>query len=342
MSRPLRDVDPTSGESEAEGRPNASTLPRVSVIVIVEADPEPMTRILEEYATPLLDGGVDFEFVFVCGSGTFDRTDPVTGDERWSPNVRVLEVGQPANPSTMLKTAVEHCGGDVVITLPSSLRVEPDALPRLVRELVERDVDVVAARRWPRRDGWINRLQTRVCNGLVNLLTGAGLHDITCRVYALRRAVLSTIPLYGNYFRFLPVLAEREGYDVEEVEVGQHRGGGRTRVYRPRVYMGWFLDIFGIFFLIRFTQSPLRFFGLVGAWTGLAGAAILFVLFVQRILGQGIADRPMLLLGVLLVTLAVQFVALGLIGEIVVHYQVPETATYRMARTPHESPRDAR
>jgi len=338
----LRDLESAPAEKATEKAPQDATgEPRISIIVVVEEGPEPVERIVEQYADPLRALEKDFEFVFVSRSAEYDRSE-VVDEERRTQRVKILQVSHSVNPSMMLKAALQHCSGDIVITMPSSPRVKPGALPRLVRQLEESHVDVAAARRWPRRDSWINRLQTRFCNGLINLLTGSSLRDITCRVYALRREVLMEIPLYGNYFRFLPIIAEREGFKVEEVEVEQHSEGRRTRVYSPRVYLGWFLDIFGIFFLIRFTQSPLRFFGLVGTWTGIAGGAILFVLFVQRLGGKGIADRPMLLLGALLVTLGVQFVALGLIGEIVVHYKVPEMKTYRVARRSWGSTRDTR
>lgn len=328
-----------SSERVASGpRPVSEEAPvELSVIVVMEQKDESLAAILNEYAPALRSLDSRFEFLVVCGPQRIDLEHQLATLSSHV-KVRFLHVNQPVSQSTLLKLAAENSSAEHLITLPSSFRVEPDALPELVRRLREGDVDVVVARRWPRDDGLINRVQSRICNGLINLFTGAGLHDITCRVYALRREVLAETPLYGNYFRFLPVIARREGFDVEEVRVGQHTGGGRTRVYSPRVYLGWLLDIFGVSFLLRFTQSPLRFFGLVGGWTGFVGGAILLVLLVQRLQGQGIADRPLLLLGALLVTLGVQFIALGLIGEIVVHYQAPEMSTYRLAR---EHRRDA-
>jgi hypothetical protein len=90
-------------------------------------------------------------------------------------------------------------------------------------------------------------------------------------------------------------------------------------------------DLFGLFFLVRFTEKPLRFFGLVGSGVALPGATILGVVLAQRLAGQGIADRPLLLLGVLLLVLGVQAIALGLIGEIIVHVNAPQRPTYRIA-----------
>ena len=140
----------------------------------------------------------------------------------------------------------------------------------------------------------------------------------------MRRHVLETVPVYGDLFRFLPVLAEREGFRVEEVSVTSHPKDRRARIYAPGIYVRRLIDLLGLFFLVRFTRKPLRFFGILGGVFSGVGAAILLVLFVQRLGGQGIADRPLLLLGVLTFVLGGQAIAIGLVGEIIVHLSPKE------------------
>ena len=159
------------------------------------------------------------------------------------------------------------------------------------------------------------------------------MHDVACGVRAMRRDVLEDLPLYGDFHRFLPLLALRDGYRVEELPAAQHPRDARPRVYSPGIYLRRLIDVLGLFFLLRFTDKPLRFFGLVGAASGLLGAAVLAVLFVQRLGGRGIADRPLLLLGVLLVMLGVQAIALGLVGEIIVHLSAARQRLYRVERS---------
>jgi hypothetical protein len=154
----------------------------------------------------------------------------------------------------------------------------------------------------------------------------------------MRVGVLEDVPLYGDFSRFLPVLAEREGFRVEELPAEQHERDAEPRVYAPGVYVRRLIDLLGLFFLTRFTYKPLRFFGLVGSLLGGAGAVILATVFVQRMQGQALADRPMLVLGVLLATLGVQAVALGLVGEIIVHFNVPERPGYRVVEDSGEAP----
>lgn len=301
----------------------------VTIVVLLERGKATAADLYRAYAPPLRRNGYTFEFLFVCGPGQTALKGRLTAEEEARGEMRLLEVGQPVGQSTVLRLSVDHSDGRIIMTLPPAFRIESDDLVDLIRR-IESGCDVTVARRYPRKGGWINRVQAGFATWLLNSLTGSRLHDVTCRVVAIRRQVLAEIPLYGSYFRFIPIVAQTEGFRVEEVPVRPYPEEDQTRVYTPGVYFGWLLDIFGIFFLLRFTYRPLRFFGSLGAVFGSAGSVILFVLLLQRLGGQSIANRPMLLLGVLLVTLGVQAVALGLIGEIVVHFQASRGTTYRV------------
>ena len=134
-------------------------------------------------------------------------------------------------------------------------------------------------------------------------MTDRRFHDIACGVRVIRRSVAEALPLYGDLHRFIPALALREGYRVDEVAVPQHPNDARTRVYGPGVYLRRLLDVAAFFFLAKFTEKPLRFFGLVGSVFFGLGAVTGLVLLVERFSGQGIANRPFLLLAVLLIAL---------------------------------------
>ena len=110
----------------------------------------------------------------------------------------------------------------------------------------------------------------------------------------MRREVLQQVALYGDFFRFFPLLALRDGYVVVEVPVPQHQRDRTRRVYGPGTYLRRFIDIVGLVFLLRFTEKPLRFFGLIGSLSAIAGVVVLAVVTVQRFGGRGIADRPIL------------------------------------------------
>lgn len=201
-------------------------------------------------------------------------------------------------------------------------------------EAVEGGADVAVGARQPRKDPWINRLQSRVFHALVGVASNRHLRDIASGVRAMRKEVVDDLPMYGDFLRFLPLLAQRAGFEVVEVACPQHPRDQQPRVYMPGVYLRRLIDLIGIGFLLRFTFKPLRFFGLVGSALTVPGALILIYLFIERIGGQGIAGRPLLLLGVLLLTLGVQVIALGLIGELIVHLGAPRTTRYRIRGGP--------
>jgi len=302
-----------------------------SIVVLVSEGKRDLAEIYREFAPPLLASGRSFEFLFVLEPWHEAAARALNELAAGGAPVRVLIAGQALGEASLLRAAAPHCHGEIVVTLPSYPRVEPSSLPLLLDRAAS-GVDVVAAVRSPRRDPWINRLQSRVFHWLLRPTSGGRFHDLGCGVHAIHRPVLEQLPLYGDFLRFLPILTAREGYRTDELSVPQHHLDQGTRVYWPGTYLRRLVDILGLYFLVRFTEKPLRFFGLLGSAGLLTGGAVLLVLLVQRLQGKGIADRPLLLLGVLLVVLGVQAIALGLVGEIIVHLGSTHRRAYRLAR----------
>lgn len=319
-----RPAEAAAGEAEAV---------EVSVIVPVTERPEELGSLYREYSAPLRAAGRSFEFLFVLGTWGRSLTEPLEQLIAEGEPIHILEVGGSVGEASLLRGAGAVARGDVLVTLPAYYRVEAASLPDLV-DRVRSGADLVVARRWPRRDPWVNRLQTRLFHRALGWLSGSSetFRDVGSGVRAMRAELLEDVPLYGDFTRFLPVLAAQQGFQVEEVAAPQHARDAGARVYGPGVYLRRILDVLGVLFLVRFTYKPLRFFGLIGSGFSLAGAAILAVLFVQRLGGEALADRPMLLLGVLLVSFGVQAIALGLVGEMIVHLHAPEHRSYRLRR----------
>jgi hypothetical protein len=309
----------------------AADRPRVSVVVVVSERPVALQSLYEAYAAALRAAGWTHEFIFVMESGAPNRTRPLLELRAAGEPVRVVEVAQPVGEAMLLRLGAARAQAEILLSVPAYWRVDPAAAPRLL-DTVEAGADMAVARRWPRADSWVNRFQNRVFHGLIRRVSSSELNDLACGVRAFRATVLNEVPLYGDFYRFFPLLAHRVGFQVQEVPLPQHPDDVTPRVYAPGIYLRRSLDLLGMFFLLRFTNKPLRFFGLVGSALSLAGFVVLLVLAIQRIEGQGLADRPMLLLGVLLLALGVQAVALGLIGEIIVFLSSPENPPYRIAR----------
>ncbi|MEP6573296.1 MAG: glycosyltransferase [Gemmatimonadota bacterium] len=302
------------------------------MLVPVSERPESLTTLYQEFSAPLRETGRSFEFLFIAPTQYRALTAPLAELARKGEPVRVLNVGPGVGETAMLKLGVQRSSGSILLTLPAYARVTPAALPDLLAAL-EQGADLVIARRWPRNDPWINRLQSQLFHRVLRGTMGGRLHDIASGVRGTRREVFEAIPLYGDFFRFLPLLAIREGYVVEEIPTPQHANDTHARVYGPGVYARRIVDLLGLAFLLRFTDKPLRFFGLIGAILSAFGGVLLLTLFIERLGGEGIAGRPLLLLSILLVTVGLQSIALGLVGEMIVHLNAGRRRIYRFRGT---------
>lgn len=304
---------------------------RVSVVVIVTERPDPLAEFYQEYAEPLRAGGHHCEFLFVSPTSDGHRLDPLLPLRAAGEPITLYEAAHNPGEASLLRSILPHCRGQVILALSAYRRVAAAALPLLVAG-IDSGADLVTARRSTTGDSLVNRVQRRATHALVHWLVGSAFHDLGSGVRAFRPEVLRDLPLYGEFYRFLPVFARRDGFRVEELEVSQHAVDRRSRVYAPGVYLRRLLDLLAVFFLVRFREKPLRFFGLVGGAVGALGVGILAVLGVQRLAGHPLADRPMLLVGAILLVLGAQGVALGLIGEIIVHAGAARSRVYRLAR----------
>jgi hypothetical protein len=162
-------------------------------------------------------------------------------------------------------------------------------------------------------------------------VTGNQFSDLGCGVRAIRRELVEDLPIYGDQHRFLPILAIRLGYQVNEIELAQSEKDPHRRIYTPGVYFRRSLDLLTILFLFKFTQKPLRFFGLIGSGAAAVGGGIISVLVIQRLFFEtALGNRPLLFLAALLVILGVQLLALGLIGELLIFIHARDLKEYRV------------
>ena len=188
---------------------------------------------------------------------------------------------------------------------------------------------MIVASRWPRKDGFINRVQSKIFNGMVNFITGFKFKDLGSGVRVIKRRVIEEVQIYGDQHRFFPLLAIRYGFKVREVNVVQSSKDTFQRLYSIGIYLRRILDLFSVFFLIKFTKKPLRFFGLSGFFVFALGALLSLYLFIERVfMGVALRDRPMVLVALLLVVLGIQLFAIGLIGEIIIFTHAKELKEY--------------
>jgi glycosyltransferase involved in cell wall biosynthesis len=303
----------------------------LSVIVPVgsrQADPATLHA---EYKAGLDKLGQRYELIFVLdgprekfAAGLRTLLD---GGERFT----VISLSRSFGEATALMAGFEHASGQAIVTLPAYHQIEAVEVAKLVAGLDS--ADVVIGRRWPRVGGPFERMRRAAFHGLLGWVTRLKFHDLGCGARAMDRRVLEEIQLYGDQHRFLAVLADRQGFRVREMDVQQSPKDRFTGVYEPREYTRGLLDIFTVFFLVRFTKKPLRFFGMVGVTTFAVGALAVTWLVIERLFfGQALAERPALLLASLLVVLGLQLFALGLLGELMIFTHARGLKDYQIER----------
>jgi glycosyltransferase involved in cell wall biosynthesis len=198
--------------------------------------------------------------------------------------------------------------------MDADLQDDPADLPKLL-EKIDAGLDVVVGWKVERRDPLNRRIFSFIFNKIVGLVTGVHLHDMNCGFKAYRSEVLDSIPIYGDLFRFIPVLASWQGFGVGEVPVNHRaRQFGRSRYGLERILRGFF-DLLSVSFLTKYSRKPMHLFGLLGLLFSVLGALICGYLAVLWFSGEAIGARPLLLLGVLLILVGAQSFSIGLLGE---------------------------
>lgn len=309
--------------------PTQPEIKLLTAIIPVGARYSDARALYTEYQSALASLPIPYEILFVLDGPRAKFAGQLEELLGAGEQFTVIRLTRSFGDSAALMAGVERAAGDAIITLPAYQQIEAMDIRKLVAGLDAADVAV--AMRTPRAAGLFDRLRRSTFHRFVRSLTGLSFNDLGCGARALRRRVFDELDLYGDQHRFLPVIADRLGFRVTEVAVRQSAHDKHDRVYRPREYVRYAIDLFSIFFLVRFTKRPLRFFGMLGATTLSVGAAVIAYLCVERLIFDvELADRPALLLATLLVVLGMQIFALGLLGELIIFTHARDLKDYRV------------
>jgi glycosyltransferase involved in cell wall biosynthesis len=301
----------------------------LSVVVPIAERHDDLEELYRVYSSELERLGCSFEFVFVVDGKFKEAFKTLTTLKEKNPSIRIIRFERSFGEAVALSAGFDHSNGKRILTLSPYFQVEPEEVGKLIEALGQSDLAI--SRRHPRTDSWINRVQSALFHWITGRLTGVRYHDITCGLRAMSREVASDLNLYGDLHRFIPIMAHKQGFKVAEIPVRQHPMNRAARVHKPGVYLRRLLDIMTVFFLSKFTKKPLRFFGLIGSAVFISGSLVTGYLGIVRLFGsEGIADRPLLLLGVLLMVLGVQLLSIGLIGEIIIFAHARQIKDYRV------------
>lgn len=303
---------------------------QLSVLIPVTERYDDIAELYHEYRRALASTAMSYEVIFILDGPYPGVLDVLKRLRDQGENIKVICLAKWFGEATALNVAFSNSSGDLILTLPAYHQIEAGEIPRLISALANHDM--VLARRWPRIDSRFNRLQSWVFNRLLSGLSNAPVHDAGCGARAFKRKVIEEVHIYGDLHRFLPVLAYQRGFKVAELAITQSSKDPFRRVYAPGIYLRRLLDILTVFFLVRFTKKPLRFFGLLGTGILFVGVVATLYLIAERLFFDvALANRPALLISSLFIVLGVQVMAIGLIGEIIIFTHARELKEYTIA-----------
>jgi glycosyltransferase involved in cell wall biosynthesis len=292
--------------------------PWISVVIAAYNEAESLPELQRELAAVLESLGRPWEVIYV-DDGSRDGTEAVlAGFAAADPRVRGASLRRNFGKSAALATGFALARGTLVATLDADLQDDPAELPRLAAAL-EQGLDLVSGWKQERQDPLTKTVPSRLFNAVTSWVAGVRLHDFNCGLKLYRREVVESLEVYGELHRFLPALAHWRGFRVGEVPV-HHRARryGRSKFGAARFVNG-FLDLLAAAFISTSALKPLHVFGRIGLTFSGVGVLIGLYFVAQWAMGEPMRVRPLMLFGTGLVLLGIQFVLMGLLGEMIAH-----------------------
>ena len=267
----------------------------------------------------------NYELIFV-DDGSTDNSFSVLKDlHKEDGQVKAIRFRKNFGKAAALSAGFKEATGKTIVTIDADLQDLPEEIPVLIKK-IEEGYDLVSGWKFKRQDPLVRRVASRLFNSVTTFYTGVKIHDFNCGLKCYRREVTEELELYGELYRYIPALASWKGFKVGEVKVNhQPRIHGKSKFGGERYVRGFF-DLLTVIMLTKYPEKPLHFFGLMGTILSLAGLAINIYMAALRLSGKWIGNRPLLLLGILLLILGIQFIFFGLMGELIVFSSQKDTS----------------
>jgi glycosyltransferase involved in cell wall biosynthesis len=284
-----------------------------------------------------------YEILFVDDGSRDESVEVIKKLQKLDPRIKLIRLRKNFGQTAALSAGFDYARGEVIITLDADLQNDPNDFAVLL-EKIDQGYDIVSGWRQKRKDRFLTRrIPSKIANWLISKITRVKLHDYGCTLKAFRRDVIKNIRLYGELHRFIPAIASNMGVTIAEVKVNHRprlRGKSKYNIFRTIKVV---LDLLTVKFLLSYQTRPLQIFGLFGLVSGIAGGILGILLSYQRlVLKQGIANRPLLLLSILLIVIGIQFITLGLLAEIMVraYHESAEKSIYFIREIVDSEPKE--
>ena len=275
----------------------------------------------------------EFELIFIDDGSTDGSYELLSGLREKDNRVNVIRFKVNMGKAAALQAGFNTAKGSYIITMDADLQDDPAEIPALV-DALEGGLDMVSGWKKHRRDSLSKTLPSKLFNMVVRYFAGMNLHDFNCGLKAYRREVIESFRIYGELHRYIPVLAKFHGFRVGEVVVKHHsRRYGRSK-YGARRFVAGFLDLLTVILLTRYTTKPLHFFGSIGLLLCVFGGVTNLYIISLWLRFHNIQGRvPLLMGGVFLFLLGIQFISTGLLAELITHSRMERDTTFQIDPT---------
>jgi glycosyltransferase involved in cell wall biosynthesis len=297
-------------------------IPHVSIVIPLLNEEESLRELFTLINETMRRIRIPYEIIFVDDGSTDKSFEILTALHIENPNIiKVIRFRRNYGKSAALSAGFKEAQGEYIITMDADLQDDPNEIPSLIEALGD-SYDLVSGWKKKRHDSVIFTIPSQIANAVTSKMTGLHIHDLNCGLKVYRKTVVKELKLYGDLYRYIPILAHQAGFRVGEKIVQHHpRKFGHSKYTIGKFYRG-FLDLLTILFTAKYIRRPLHLFGVWGIVSFLIGAAIDGYLSIEWFLGlTSISNRPLFLVGFLFIIIGVQFISLGLLGEMISRHE---------------------
>ena len=319
--------------------------PDLSIVIPVLNESPNIEKLYNELTDTLVHGGRSYEILIVDDGSTDDTFQKLSSLQARDPHLRVIRFRRNFGQTAAFAAGFAFARGRMVVTSDGDLQNDPADIQQMADKIEREGFDIVCGWRKDRKDKMVTRrVPSIIANKLISWATGVELHDYGCSLKVFRAEVVKPLRLYGEMHRFLPAIASQFGVRIAEVVVNHRARVAGTSKYGLSRTVRVVLDLLTVKFLLNYSTRPLQIFGLFGLIAGAVGSLILAYLgYVRLIAHQAIGDRPLLLLGMLLVFIGVQLLTFGLLAELLArtYYESQNKPVYairEIRQTPEMAP----
>jgi glycosyltransferase involved in cell wall biosynthesis len=295
----------------------------ISLVIPVFNEAGSLETLLAEIDAALRDGERPYEVVFIDDGSTDGSFAILTQLAADNPGVRVVKLRRNFGKAAALAHGFAAARGEYIVSMDGDRQDDPEEIDALLAKLDE-GYDLVSGWKQARQDPITKTLPSKLFNWTVRRATGIQLHDFNCGLKAYRRVVVENVNVYGELHRYIPVVAHQQGFRVTELPVAHRRRASGSSKYSWQRFLRGYLDLLTVLFLGRYQHSPQHLFGGLGTFMMAAGFVIDAYLVVIKIMGHAIGNRPLLVLGTLLIIVGIQLLSLGLLSELIAHGRARE------------------